>query len=54
MTNKAVYTPGDKENGLAKAGESVSFTVWANNGGNVDIHDVEMTEDGENDTGSCA
>ncbi len=49
MTSKAVYTPTDEEKGLAKAGEPVSFSLWANNDGNVDIHGVELSQEGKSD-----
>lgn len=47
MTKKATYTPGDQESGLAAVGENIELTVWSNNAGNVDIHDVEVYGDGE-------
>jgi len=47
VTSKAVYVPEDEEKGLAKAGEPVSFILWAKNDGNVDIHGVELSEDGK-------
>lgn len=46
MANEAIYTPGDGENGLAAVGENIELTVRTNNAGNVDISDVELSQDG--------
>lgn len=47
VTNTPLYTPGDEQTGLAAAGESIAFSLWTNNTGNVDLHDVKLSEDGE-------
>lgn len=47
VTNTALYTPEDDQTGLAKTGESIRFSLWANNAGNVDLSDVKLSEDGE-------
>lgn len=47
VTIEAIFTPEDEEGGLAAVGEIVKLSVWANNAGNVDINDVELSEDGE-------
>lgn len=52
VTNEALYTPRDEEHGLAGVGEPVEFTMWTRNAGNVDIHNVEVSEDGESNL-SC-
>lgn len=50
VTNTPLYTPGDEEAGLAAPGESISFSLWANNDGNVDLHDVRvLPKDGEHE-----
>lgn len=47
VANGAIYTPGDQESGLAAVGENIELTVITNNAGNVDINDVELSQDGE-------
>lgn len=41
-TIKALYTPGDEQAGLARPGESMAFSLWTNNSGNVDLHHVHL------------
>lgn len=44
MESVAVYAPSG---GLSAVGETVVFTVRATNGGNVDIADAEILQDGK-------
>lgn len=43
MAGKSSYTPSDRVNSLAKVGESITFEVTATNDGNVDVHNVTLS-----------
>lgn len=47
VTNEALYNPANATSGLAGVGEPIRFTLSSDNVGNVDIHDVELSDDGE-------
>lgn len=47
VSNEVFYAPKDNEFGLAGVGEAIEFTLWTSNAGNVDLHTVEISEDGE-------
>lgn len=47
VTNEALYNPANATSGLAGVGEPIKFTVSSDNVGNVDIHDVELSDDGK-------
>jgi len=53
-TNQALYTPGDEQAGLARPGESVAFSLWTNNSGNIDLHHVHLLpKAGEHELAVC-
>ncbi|CAM9789547.1 unnamed protein product, partial [Ectocarpus sp. 6 AP-2014] len=46
VKNEALYNPANATSGLAGVGEPIKFTMSSDNVGNVDVHDVELSDDG--------